>query len=251
MSSEYELLRRAADTPELRKPIVSRAYWRRSGLNLLVAALLALSWVAIRLHEPELGGDPASAWGRTNVALAYLLPLAVVALGFFLVNFVASIIYLKNRALRADAVAAAAAEVGLLFCGTAVFGTTIKIRAEFGFWWIADANLMTAVILCLAYLAYLMLRPSANIGQGPVLSAVLAVFAFVDVPITYFSLHWIIKQHVVKNLATPPHLSLAPMLWNGTGFIALGLMLLWARYRMGMFRARCEESLAEGSPRPD
>src|SRR5579871_1508533 len=46
----------------------------------------------------------------------YHVPSAWTMFVFFLINFVASIVYIARRNLKADAVAVAAAEVGVVFC---------------------------------------------------------------------------------------------------------------------------------------
>ena len=64
-----------------------------------------------------------------------------------------------------------------------------------GIWWTWDARLTTTLVLWLIYVSYLILRRFAAGSQTQVLSAVLAIFGFVDVPIVYMSIRWFRTQH--------------------------------------------------------
>jgi heme exporter protein C len=212
--------------------------------RLLATGLLTFCLLTIALHEAIFSATPGIA-GNAPRILYYQLPLFVVALACFLLNFTASISYLRSQTVRADAVAVAAAEVGLLFCTTSLVTNIFLAKAELGVWWVLDARLMMSVILCLLYASYLMLRFFANIGQGSVVSAVLAIFIFIDIPITYASLHWAGGRRLLNVLPLAAHLSTNALLWNTAGFITLGVILIYLRYRLAVVRARVDELQAE------
>lgn len=116
------------------------------------------------------------------------LPLAWWGLVSFFVVFAASLGYLFRRTPRLDALAAAAAELGVLLCGLALVSGSIWARAEWGHWWVWDPKLTTTLIMWYVYAGYLVLRaaPVAAERKGLV-AAVLGVVAFLDVPLVFFA----------------------------------------------------------------
>ncbi len=125
----------------------------------------------------------------------YHLPSAWVAFLLFFVNFLASVWYLIRRNAGADALALAAAEVGVSFCTIVLLTGPIWARPVWGIWWTWDARLTSTLVLWLIYVSYLVLRHYATGGQVPVLAAALGIFGFVDVPIVYMAIRWFRTQH--------------------------------------------------------
>jgi len=121
-------------------------------------------------------------------ALTMYLAVALVFLG--------SVFYLWRRDSRWDEVGAAAAEVGTVF-GTVVLITgPMWARPVWGAWWTWDARLTTFFILWLLFVAYVMLRvyggPPDQVARY---CAVLGIIAFIDVPITHYSVKWWRTMH--------------------------------------------------------
>lgn len=116
------------------------------------------------------------------------LPLAWWGLVSFFVVFVASLLFLIKRTVAMDALAAAAAELGVLFCGLALVSGSIWARAEWGHWWVWDPKLTTTLIMWYVYAGYLVLRASPIGGDRKgLVSAVLGIVAFLDVPLVFFA----------------------------------------------------------------
>ena len=91
------------------------------------------------------------------------VPAATVGFTLFFVNFLASIYYLWKRSPRADALAATAAEVGVVFCTVVLITGPIWARYAWGVWWSPwDMRLNTTLMLWLLYVSYLMLRRSST-----------------------------------------------------------------------------------------
>jgi len=125
----------------------------------------------------------------------YHAPTAWVAGVCFFVNFLASIAYLWKRSLNADALAAASAEVGVVFCTIVLITGPIWAKPVWGIWWTWEARLTSTLVLWLIYVSYLILRRFAVGSQTQTLAAALAIFGFVDVPIVYMSIRWFRTQH--------------------------------------------------------
>lgn len=193
-----------------------------------------------------------STMGDVQRIFYYHLPSAWIALLLFLVNFVASVWYLIGRGPRADAIAYAAAEVGVLFCSVVLISGPLWARPVWGIWWTWDVRLTSTLVLWLIYVSYLVLRRYATGGQTPLLASALAVFGFLDVPLVYMAIRWFRTQHPQPVIGGGPGSGLDPrmwraVLWNLAAFSALAAILVWQRYRQLRAEQEIEEAHAERS----
>ena len=180
----------------------------------------------------------------------YHVPSAWVAGLCFFVNFLASVAYLVSRGSKADALAAASAEVGVVFCTIVLITGPIWARPVWGIWWTWDARLTTTLVLWLIYVSYLILRRFAAGSQTQVLSAVLSVFGFLDVPIVYMSIRWFRTQHPSPVMGGGENSGLDPTMlhaffWNLLAFTCVGIILVAARYRLQNLEAQVEAEHAQ------
>jgi heme exporter protein C len=124
------------------------------------------------------------------------VPSAWVAFMAFLVVFVFSFRYIISRDKRWDNRAAAAAEVGVMFCTLVIVTGPIWAKPVWGIWWTWDARLTLTLVLWLIYVAYLLLRHYvAGAEKRAMLSAILGIVGFIDVPMVYFAIRWWRTQH--------------------------------------------------------
>lgn len=175
--------------------------------------------------------------GEVQRIFYYHAPTAWVAGLCFFVNFLASVAYLLKRNSNADALAAASAEVGVVFCTIVLITGPIWARPVWGIWWTWDARLTTTLVLWLIYVSYLILRRFATGSQTQTLAAVLAIFGFVDVPIVYMSIRWFRTQHPSPVIGGGENSGLDPamwhaFLWNLLAFTCVGIIFVTARYRL-------------------
>ena len=163
------------------------------------------------------------------------------------INFAASVWYLITRKAVADALAVAAAEVGLVFATIVLVTGPIWARPVWGIWWTWDARITSTLVLWLIYLSYLILRRFATGGQVRVLAAVLAIFAFADVPFVYFAIIYFRTQHPSPVFggggSVAPSIA-HPFLWNLVAFSVYSFLLLHLRFTHERKRQYFEESLA-------
>lgn len=155
------------------------------------------------------------------------MPLAWWALVSFLVVFVASLGYLFKRSPGLDALAAAAAELGVLFSGLVLVSGSMWARAEWGHWWLWDPKLTTALIMWYVYAGYLVLR-AAPIGRERkgLICAAVGVVAFLDVPLVFFATTLWGGVHPADTARKSSGMT-APM-WHTVfaGLVAVGLLWL-------------------------
>jgi heme exporter protein C len=174
---------------------------------------------------------------------------------FFALNLGASVAFLalrnRNRplSLKADALALAGAEMGVVFCTVGLVTGSIWGRAAWGIWWTWDARLTSTLILWLIYLAYLLLRRFAEGPQMRTLSAVMAIFGYLDVPLVYMSTRWWRTQHPAPVIAGGPNSGLDASMWpavwwNLAGWLMWGIFVASLRYRSVYREQQAEEQAA-------
>jgi heme exporter protein C len=124
------------------------------------------------------------------------VPSAWVSMLAFGVVFVASIIVLAKRSAKADRFAEAGASVGVLFTTVVLVTGMMWGHAVWGVYWTWDPRLTSYLVLWLMYLAYIALRAYVPDPQRKArFSAVVAIIAFLDVPIVYLSTVWFRTVH--------------------------------------------------------
>ena len=174
---------------------------------------------------------------------------------FFLLNLVASVGFLAlrtrspQRALAADALALTSAELGVVYCTVGLVTGSLWGRAAWGIWWTWDPRLTSTLILWLIYLAYLLLRRFAEGQAVRTLSAVMAIFGFLDVPLVYMSTRWWRTQHPAPVFGGGPNSGLDPSMmpafwWNLAGWLMWGIWVASLRYGSVRAEQQARESEA-------
>jgi len=131
----------------------------------------------------------ASTLGFSQKIFYVHAPLGETALLAFGVAFVAALLYLRRGDDRYDRLGVAAVRLGLLFGLLVMITGVIYDRAAWGVWWDWEPRLTTFLIVCLLYSAYFVLRGAVeDESRRATYAALFAVVAFVDVPITFFSI---------------------------------------------------------------
>ena len=193
--------------------------------------------------------------GNVQRIFYYHVPTSMLSLLFPYINFIAAVAYLYWRrrdplkALTADAVAISSAEVTVVYCSISLLTGSLWGRAAWGIWWTWDARLTSMLLLWLLYVSYLMLRKLSSTGQTHTLSAVLSVFAAIDVPIVFMSIRWWRTQHPAPVFGGGQDSGLDPSMkpafgWNVLAWALWGLLLLAMRYALERRRQEREQEAA-------
>jgi heme exporter protein C len=209
-----------------------------------ILAVLTAALLSYALYQALVVAPTDQLQGDVYRIIYYHVPSAWTMFIFFLVNFVASVVYLIRRNPKADAVAVAAAEVGVVFCTVVLVTGPIWARPVWGIWWTWDVRLTSTLVLWLIYVSYLMLRRFSSGGQMPVLAAALAVFGALDMPLVYFSIWFFRTQHpqpVVGGGGSIDPRMFQVWLINWAAFLCFGLLVFWSRYRLEVLRREVEE----------
>jgi heme exporter protein C len=209
---------------------------------LWAAVYLALTLATLAWGFREAMTAPKEAtMGNLYRVFFYHFPHAILSFVFPYLNCGASFLYLywrrhnPQRALQADAFALAAAEVTVLYASAGLATGMLWGRAAWGIWWTWDARLTSYLLLWLLYVSYLLLRRLATGANTAVLSAVLAIFAAIDIPICFMSIRWWRTQHPAPvfgggaDSGIDPHMY-AAVLWNVAAWALWGAFVLGLRY---------------------
>ncbi len=215
----------------------------------LAFVALTVGLLAFSTYQGLFVAPTEQTMGDVQRIFYYHVPSAWTAGVCFLVNFLASVVYLWKRNAGSDALAAASAEVGVMFCTIVLITGPIWARPVWGIWWTWDARLTTTLVLWLIYVSYLVLRRFAAGGQTQVLAAALAIFGFVDVPIVYMSIRWFRTQHPSPVMGGGENSGLDPAMlhaffWNLLSFTCVGIVLMVLRYRLQRLEEQVEATHA-------
>jgi heme exporter protein C len=222
-------------------------WWKLRGLAfVLVIALLSYGLIlALKVSPPD------AQQGNMGRAFYYHFPNWIGASVFLPLNLAASVTYLVIRskrqllAMKADSLALASAEMGVVFCGLGLISGSLWGRVAWGIWWTWDARLTTTLMLWLIYVSYLMVRRFSSGSSTAVLCAVLAIFGFCDIPIVYMSTRWWRTQHPAPVFGGDQGSGIAASMqaavwWNVLAWVAWGALVVSVRYAIELRRQEIE-----------
>jgi len=209
----------------------------RAKIAITLAALAGLL-LARNAYVILVGLPDEAAQGPIYRIMFYHVPSWFTAFGSFFAAGVGSGLYLWTKKTRYDEMAVAATEIGTVFTMVGLVTGMIWARIIWGIWWTWDPRLTWALITYLVYAGYLMLRraidePSTRAKN----SAVLNLFSFTSVVITYKAIDWWRTQHpgAVLSFRTgggniDPAME-SMIFWNFLGYLLVAAALLLIRMR--------------------
>ena len=215
----------------------------------LVAVVVATAF-ALFVVPADLNQGEAQRIMYLHVASAWL------AYASFVITALASVWWLLRHDPRADAVALAGAEVGVLFAAATIWAGMMWGRPVWGtFWQWEDPRLTTTALLLALYVGYLLIRRLTDEpARRATRAAVVGIIAAIDIPIVHFSVIWWRGLHQGPTFGSPDTLLNPPA--PGQFVAALLLMLgafslAWAwmmvnRYRLARLDWEAEESARRG-----
>jgi len=159
----------------------------------------------------------------------------------FLSTFVCaggSIAYLFKGSEAGDRLAVSSAELAVLFGACTLITGPLWGRKAWGVWWQWDARLTSALLLQLMMVAYLLARRYAG-PAGRKLSAALALFAAIDVPLVYKSVDIWRTVHPRTTVVPTLDARMRPAFWSAFALMILVWSVLLA-VRLRLERARAD-----------
>lgn len=169
----------------------------------------------------------------------------------FLVTAVMGGFYLARGERKYDQVALASVEIGVVFTFINIVSGSIWARPIWNTWWTWDPRLVTATIMELIYLAYLMLRQGIeDPDRRARFGSVYGILGFISVPLTFLSIRIFRTIHpvVVGNndptaqgtFDMTPKMKLA-FFFSLFTFSFVYLTLLWHRLRLQRLMEKVDE----------
>lgn len=172
------------------------------------------------------------------------VPSALAAYAGFTVAAACSLLYLIRPHRTWDMAARSGAEVGMLFCIYVLLSGPLWAWKAWGRPWTWDPQLTATFVLFMLYGGYLLLRAlSPDDPSIRKASAVLAVFAFVDIPIIHYAvrkwggLHPVVEREGGAGLA--PDIKLV-FTFSILAFFLLFVALLWSRLSTRLLQRRVD-----------
>lgn len=166
-----------------------------------------------------------------HVGTAWLLLLSVIVAG------VASVLYLFKGSERGDRVAHVSGELAVLFGLCVLVTGPLWGRVAWGHYWVWDARLTSSLLLWLIMVGYLLARRYG----GPAakrLSAALALFAAIDIPLVYGSVYFWRTQHPTGNVVPTLQGGMKAVFWSSVAlFLVVWGVLFAVRLRLEENRA--------------
>lgn len=157
---------------------------RRACAGIGVVALVICAIVAIFTRAPierVMGEAQKIFYFHFGAAMTMFLALTITA--------IAGVVYLARRNPKADAIAGASAELGLLFATIVLVTGSIWGRSAWNTWWNWEPRLTSMLVLWLIYAAYLVLRSSTTGEARRRNASVFGIIASVMSPLVYFSIN--------------------------------------------------------------
>ena len=162
------------------------------------------------------------------------------------VCFIANLLYVWKREAKYDWLGVSSAEVGLVLMTVVLITGPIWAKPAWGIYWTWDARLTSTFVLWLLYVSYLLLRSLIEEPERrALLSALFGIFAFIDVPLVFFSIRWWRTQHPAPVIMGGPGSGLDPVmrkvfLFNVLAMHVLALFLIIERYVLEKMRAEVD-----------
>ena len=129
----------------------------------------------------------------------------------FALCFLANLLYVWKREQRYDWLGVSSAEVGLALTTVVLITGPIWAKPAWGIYWTWDARLTSTFVLWLLYVSYLLLRTLIEEpDRRALLSSLFGIFAFLDVPLVFFSIRWWRTQHPAPVIMGGPGSGLDP-----------------------------------------
>jgi heme exporter protein C len=212
-----------------------------------VVLMLAATWMVF-FYAPS---AQLEAGGETQRIFYFHVATGWIGMVAFISAAVTGIVYLIRPSQKWDLFGVAAVEIGLVYSFINIATGSIWARPVWNTWWTWDPRLITATVMELTFLAYLLLRQSIEDPQRRArFGAIYAILGSLTVPLTYLSIRiWRTIHPVVIGSGDPsaqgtfdmtPQM-LHTLLFSLLAFTVFGLTLLWHRVRLGWLADRVEQ----------
>jgi len=168
----------------------------------------------------------------------------------FMMALIGSVVYLLTRSLDWDRVTQASIEIGIILGACLTLAGSIWGRPTWNTYWTWDPRLTTTTFTLLIYVAYLLFRNGIdNRHTRARFSSIYALFAFLSVPLTYYSARWFRSIHPVvfngQNADAQGSFNVGASMTQTLWITTLGFCLLYSTLMILRWRQlRMEDRIA-------
>jgi heme exporter protein C len=170
----------------------------------------------------------------------YHVPAWFVMFAAVFVSGIGSVAFLVKRDPAWDDVAAAGADVVLIFGTIGMVTGPIWAKAAWGVPWVWEARLTTALLLWMIFLAYALVRRYGGAGSER-LAAGLGIFGMVNVPLVYMAVNFWKTQHPTTKVVPSLQGAMKQGFWMA---VAAYVFLAIAFYALRLTVGRAQRRLA-------
>ncbi len=154
---------------------------------------------------------------------------------------VASIIHLFKTSPKADRLAAAAAEIAVMYGLMGLVTGPLWGRKAWGVWWQWDAKLTIALLLEMTFISGILVRKYGGPGSDK-LAAAVGIFGLAVVPFVYEAVNiWRTIHPLTSVVPTLPPSMALPFWFCVTAFMLLLVVLLTLRVDLGERQAQLDD----------
>src|SRR5436305_10545583 len=210
---------------------------RSLGVGLSLAVVLAAAGFVF-IPQLILSAPLEPVMGVVQKIFYFHVPCAIMLFASTFVCAAGSIAFLFKGSERGDRLALAAAELSVLFGICVLTSGPLWGRKAWGVWWQWDARLTSSLLLFLMMVGYLIARRYGG-PAGRKLSAALALFAAIDVPLVYKSVDIWRTVHPRTTVVPTLDARMRPAFWSSFALMILVWSLLLA-VRLRLERGRAD-----------
>ena len=169
------------------------------------------------------------------------VPIAEASFLVFTIAMVFAVLFLRKRRKSFDTKSRIAMETALIFVVATMITGDIWTKASWGVWWEWEPRLTTYLIMMLLMIAYFVLRNSIEDEERrATYSAVFAIVAWIDAPISFFITRLIPSTHpIVFKSGMAPSI-LIPFIIAQVGMLMIGYAIYVLRVGEEDLRSRLE-----------
>lgn len=215
-------------------------------LSWFTAALFLVACYLVLVYAPE-----EAVMGNVQRVFYFHVSAGWVGAVAFLVTAVAGGVFLATGKHRWDQVALASVEIGLVFTLANVISGSVWARPVWNTWWTWDPRLVTASVMELIYIAYLLLRQGIeDPDRRARFGSVYGIIGFLSVPLTFLSIRIFRTIHPVVIGSSDPTAQgtfdmtprmLQAFMFSLLTFTFIYVVLLWHRLRMQRLAEQVEQ----------
>lgn len=169
------------------------------------------------------------------------VPIAEASFLVFTIAGIFAVLFLRKRRKSYDTKSRIAMETALIFVVATMLTGDIWTRASWGVWWEWEPRLTTYLIMMLLMIAYFVLRNSIEDEERrATYSAVFAIVAWIDAPISFFITRLIPSTHpIVFKSGMAPSI-LVPFIIAQLGMLMIGYAIFVLRVGEEDLRTRLD-----------